>query len=519
MSLSSNIQKSNRKRNSGGVFPHAAANAVTLAIFLAKLANLDKAYRGRCTLVALTLWLMGRWLEIKEANEIPDFQRIRGSENCQSNSFRTIYDRSRSSCEYAIPYQKQGKSIYLWQPIPQQLNKFFQLVISKCPYNEPLLNTEAKNKLFSIVKTAWKTPKSLQRHQRVTKRTFFQYFIHCIQRDNQLSATIKGQLLPIDKQTHRSASAYQQLDSDRIRSSTYKAFNDYISRVISAARKYDLHSRYSCFADDIKISLISNNIEEANYLKNHGRIAQYHTEIVGMPEPSEPILFGSQRLVDESETCDFFNRLHNYVKQQRPRECLPNKLDTKRHQDWLNYFNAATYRIALLTNLLTGLRPTHSDSFQWDYYTSDDIVFVKDKGRLRLIILCDYLQAEIRRYLKLKYQIQTKLSDIKINKNLWFCIDSKGAQYSLSNLLLREFIKEFWPGVVPYQFRHLFSQSAISTHSSARLAANDIDRVQGHSNFGEHLGADQMFPASFIRLKSYLNTLPKRFGLEEMPYD
>ena len=54
--------------------------------------------------------------------------------------------------------------------------------------------------------------------------------------------------------------------------------------------------------------------------------------------------------------------------------------------------------------------------------------------------------------------------------------------------------------------------------ASDKLFDNDIDRLMGHENLGERLGSDTLFPARLAVMKHFLNTLPKRLGLEVLKY-
>ena len=253
MSISSAIARKNRQLNSGSIFPDSKSFAVTLAIFLAKLANLDKRFRARCTITALFLWFTGRWTEIKSPSDIPDFMRVSGAGDCQNWSFRTIYDRSVSWCEYAHPYENEGKIHYLWHPIPPQFNSLFQSVISQQRYKTRLLNDVEKDILFKLMKNSWKTPISLQQHSRVNKRKFLQYFTLCFQRDSRITAAIKGQLLPHHQQIHTSASAYQAIESDDFRAVSLNAFQEYLERLLSAARGANLHQRFVCHGHKMEL--------------------------------------------------------------------------------------------------------------------------------------------------------------------------------------------------------------------------------------------------------------------------
>lgn len=522
MPISNNIAKSNRIKNSGSPLPDPKSHAVTLSILLSKLEYSDKKYRPGLITTAMFLWITGRWHDPHTTDTIPNLVRIASTKPCQENSIRTVKFGNSVWIEYAVAYPKGLDVVYLWQPLPLHLNRLLQPIISKCPYEEPILNKNGKAILLNILTTAWKTPDSLKSLERVNKNTFFSYLSICAQRDNTLTAIVRSVLLPIHMRGHESAANYQRLDSEQIRYNIFSAQNRYLERIINAARKADLHRRYASHANQISLNLIMEAPKSPKYLSYSGRIVQYimDEELKALtPEPSIDI--GSVRFINENDVCQLFNRIHTHVEEMRPSEPIPDKLDIAEHSNWLKYFNAATCRLALIALVLTGLRPTHAISIEWRYFSGEDLTFVKDKGRLRSILLCQYLLGEITRYLVLQTKIQLRLPRPNISDVLWYCIDETGQIYSLSNSQLKNFMQMFWPEVIPYQLRHFFSQCLITSYSSnasLRLLDHNVDRLMSHSNFGEHLGSDQIFPATVDRMRAYLNSLPNRLGLQEMHY-
>lgn len=511
-----------RQKNAGGVFPSAISHAVTLAILLAKLANVEKPYRAEITIVALYLWLTGQMSNIKNVNDIPDVIRLSGSTPCAKNAFRNFNDKSEPWCEYSRPCKVNGTTVYLWQPIPIYLRKLFQNVISTSPYETPLLNSEAKARLFSLLTAAWKTPESLEKFPRKDKDTFANYFSLCALADNTIGAITRSQMINEDQLHHRSASYYQKLESDRIRAKIFKAQNNYLKRVLDAARSEDkrLLARFVVYTKSQSFSLLASPPRLANYLADESLIAQYELDTTNGRQTSiisPSITVGSRRVVESNEVYNFTIRLHQRVTELRPLGPIPTRLDSERNADWLDYYNAATERIALLFILLTGVRPTHSVTIEWTYYLGSDIAYVKDKGKLRPIYLCRYLIEEIQHYLTLQFAIRSALPEVHTSTLLWFYIDSNGQHVSLSNASLRKLMRQIWPGVVPYQLRHFFAQCA-ATSPQYRLLDQDIDRLMGHSNFGEHLGSDNIFPATVNKLMNYLNSIPVSLGLKEMHY-
>lgn len=508
------IARENRQKNSGGRYPDPLANATTLAILLRRLSRIPEKDRPAITIVALHLWLTQRWLDIRSVDDIPDFYRISGSTACRANTFRNYKDGAISWSEYSLAYDDGNEVHYLWQPIPVYLNAYFQPFISSQSYETPFLRTKDKILLLRIMCNKWSTPSPLASFPRVRRDTFHQYFIDCALADNTLTALPRAKLIPRNQQHHKHSESYQNNDSDRIRYKLFDAQNRYLDRLIRAARNADLSHHFELFQANYSINLITVTPHVAEYLTSPGRISQTVLDtsngtLQSIRSPS--IKLGSKRYLEETAVVHFFQKLFTFLQSQKPLQPANKNL-------WVRYYNTATYRVALLFILLTGTRPTHSISILNPFYGGDDIVFVKDKGRLRQVIVCDYLQGEIKNYrifqafILALFEIDAPLDE------LWFGINDNGQPFRLSNRLLRQFINQHWEGVVPYQLRHFFAQSAVSNMSSIRLLDQDIDRLMGHESQGEHLGSDIVFPQTFLAMKNYLNQYANKLVLKEFSY-
>lgn len=520
MSIFTHIARSNRLNNSGGCYPDALAHATTLAILLGKLAKIDVKTRPVITVVALFMWLTGHWRVINKPSDIPDFMRISGASLCRQYAFRNYHDGTISWAEYAHPYIDKKTTVYLWQPIPTYLNQLFQTFISKKAYDSPFLTQKSKIILFELMSTAWKTPSKLQLQPRVRKDSLQSYFIKCAKADNTLGAIVRTQLIGTQQAHHRSAEYYQQQSSDNIRNKIFKAHNRYLSRLISAARNASIHSYFMVYLKDLSFNLIKMEPEKAKYLLEKGTIKhiEIDTSQYGKSKVYTPaIMLGSSRSLHDKDVSRFFKLLQKmvedakesiYGKGSNQKSSLPNQAALR------DYFNKATYRIAFIYIYLTSARPTHSISILSGYYSGSDIAFIKDKGRLRQIIICDYLQQEIQHYLSLQTVIRSQLNIHTELDELWYTCNEKNKPTTLTANELTLFMKHLWPDVIPYQLRHFFSHCANSHMFSGKLFDNDIDRLMGHENLGEQVGSDTLSPRRFAVMKDYLNMLPQRIGLE-----
>lgn len=525
MSSFEHMARSNRLKNAGGCYPDAVSHAVTMAIMLKKLAKVDKKERTAISIIALFIWLTQDWGSMDDPRDIPDFIRISGSTPCQEHAFRTYFDGTESRAEYARRCKDKNNTVYLWQPLPPHLNKFFQRFIAAQSYNIPFLTEKEKITLFELIHATWKTPRALAAKSRVRKNSFFRYFTQCVQIDNTLGAIPRVQLFDAQQAHHKSAMHYQTLDSDRIRYKIFDAHNRYLSRLIDAARQAGLYSYYDLFLKEHTVNLIETTTKKAEYLLSQpGCISQFQLDNTKHSSDKicvEAIKFGSRRSIEDNYVSEFFLKLDKLTRPPKTLSSLDNSSDKPSlmyRTELCEYYKNATYRIAFLFIVLTGARPTHSISILSDYYSGGDIAFIKDKGRYRQLILCDYLQNEIEQYLKFQSAVRKQLNSHFDMNELWYEIDINGAPEALTSRKLRLFMHQLWPNVVPYQLRHFFCYCANSHTASEKLFDQDIDRLMGHEKLGEHLGSDFISPANFSALKAYLNTLPKRLMLKEMTY-
>ncbi|MBO7926368.1 hypothetical protein J5X91_08805 [Pseudoalteromonas sp. K222D] len=524
MSKFTHIARSNRLKNAGGCYPDALPYATTLAILLAKLAKVDVKTRPAITVVALFMWLTGNWRVINKPSDIPDFVKISGASPCRQYAFRNYNDGTVSWTEYARECKDKNKTTYLWQPIPTYLNQFFRTFITEKTYHIPFLTLKAKTTLFELMSKPWKTPNKLQSQPRVRKDSLQNYFIKCAQADNTLGAIVREQLIVDHQAHHRSAMYYQQLNSDRIRYKLFEAHNRYLSRLIDAARNAKFHSHFELYLKGFSLNLIKELTKKADYLSQPGEISQFELDTTqsGINKKRIPaILIGSRRSLDDNDVSHFFQKLHNLVEDAKKSISVkgPSKKSSSANQAALrDYYNKATYRIALLFIVLAGARPTHGISILSDYYSGGDITFIKDKGVLRQLILCDYLKQEIEHYLSLQSVIRTQLNIHTKLDELWYTCNQNNVPIALTCRGLRLFMHQLWPGVVPYQLRHFYCHCANTHMFSDKLFDNDIDRLMGHENLGERLGSDRLSPRRFALMKDYLNMLPQRLRLKEFIY-
>ncbi|MGO2182513.1 MAG: hypothetical protein ACTH36_09385 [Pseudoalteromonas nigrifaciens] len=520
MSIFTHIARSNRLNNAGGCYPDAMAHAITLTILMIKLNKEDEKDRLAMTIIALFLWLTQQWTNIKSYKDIPNFTRLSGKLDCQQFTFRTFSQGNNVWAEYAHEIKDNQRTYYVWQPVPHYLNCIFQPYISAKGYDVSFLNDRVKQRLFKMINSHWKTPQALKNFKPARKNTFYSYISLCARADETLTPIPRKNLVKSVKAHHTSAICYQRLSSNRLRFKIFDAHHRYIGFLFEFIRKENLHSYFKVHLKSKTVNLITEHTRVTPYesidpnLKHKGSMSQYKTiktkkssDYVAVSE----IVLGSRRVPKDKDVTDFLNRIDSYVKQLKP-------TNRASRAQWLTYFNAVSFRIALLFIVLTGVRPTHSISLLSHYFSFTHITFVKDKGRLRQVILSDYLLKEITHYTELKTSLHSLLSLHDELPELWYIYDASETPTPLSARALRVFMNKHWAGVVPYQLRHYFAQCAHTIISLTPLTAQDVDRLMGHENTGEHLGSDIMFPKNIEVLKAYLNGLDQHIGVKELHY-
>ena len=505
------LKAKNRRKNAGGVMPDPHQTAVSLAIAFKKFTKSRLLIQDsdRMLLLFLYLWLTNQLENIINFNGLPDLQRVTTGAPCEAGCLRSYKEGNISWVEYAMPYQTSKGILYLWQPIPRVLQSLFQPLLSSLSYHTPLLSKIQKRTFYALLELRWKTPLLLRHYQRNRRNIFFNYFNYCIQVDPALSSLSKMVLLGTTKLQHQNAIAYQAEQSDRLRKKIYLAQNRYWQRIIEAINELDLKAFFSCTLLGKTKNLIAPLVPEASYLNQGGSITAYHLNTQNRSQQFEAIpsvIIGSQRSISEPKVVDFFARLHEEVEAHY----LGSTMTVEQHRQ---YYNLRTYELALQFIVLTGVRPTHAITIERHRSFAGERVCIRDKGRWREIIVCDHLQAQMSDYQILQQQLTLHFPHHQPNSAMWHLIDEQGEQLLLNARSLRLFMHKLWPGVVPYQLRHFFAQCALTSLPPHHLATHQIDRLMGHSEFGEHLGSDNQFPLSLVPLKNYLNNLASRIGL------
>ena len=513
MGKTADIQEKNIRKNAGGVMPNAHQTAVSLAVAFKKLTKSSMIYQDshRLLLLFIYLWLTNQLDEITCFEDIPDLHRVSGASECEAHCLRNFKEGNASWTEYAQPYHTKQGTLYLWQPLPTLLQPLFQFMVSSLSYQVPLLKKREKKRFYEELQKRWKTPHLLHRYHRNKRDVFFRYFSYCTLVDPQLSSLAKMVLLGQDKLSHRNATAYQAEQTDRLRKKIFLAQNRYLERVVNSIKLLGLTECFTyTLMGQIK-NFSASLIQIPNYLNKNGFITAYQLNIKNGSKQYEAIpsqLIGSKRSLAEQDVASFFQTLHDRVEQ----EYLGKNMTLNQH---LIYYKWRTTQLAFLFVALTGVRPTHAITIERRRCFAGEQACVFDKGRWRPVMLCTYLKVEINKYLELQRTLTMQFPHHQKNPIMWYFINKEGNQECLTARNLRLTMQSLWPGVVPYQLRHFFAQCALTSLPPHLLPTQQIDRLMGHSNLGEHLGSDEQFPLSFVPLQKYLEHLVERLGLHK----
>ena len=327
---------------------------------------------------------------------------------------------------------------------------------------------------------------------------------------------------------HRSATAYEKEDSDRITYKVFYAQERYINRLFQQVRLNNFEALFPIYIPSSKykrdvqrshtstVSLINKKLDQSipQHFKNEGRISQVRLERYKDGDVTiieNPIEIGSHRGIPEAEVSHFFRSLEQELRTEKP-------IKSANLQQYIVYFNLCTCHLALLLILLTGVRPHHAISIERAWYFGSNKAYVKDKGKLRRIILSDFMLRQINHYFDLHKSFSIRLPSMPLSQYLWHLYDENGQPKLLTARYLRRFMHARFHGKDPYMLRHVFAQVALTNIESVKLTVSQIARLMGHSDLGEHLGSDHLFPAALIPLEKHLHSLPKCFNLSEVIY-
>ncbi|WP_133406265.1 hypothetical protein [Parashewanella tropica] len=519
-------QKRNRQSNTGGVYPDALETAIALKRLFYQFERnaLKEVDTEPLIMVTLFLWLTQRLnhLERLDGEEqvqlsIPNFKRISGTEDCEENAFRNTRHGQYSWAEYALAYDTDQGIQYLWQPIPTALNHLFQPFIAAQKIGHQWLDAEQKQRLSVVLTRKWTTPSHLTALHFSTKQTFFNYFSQCSRVDTELSSITKSILLPSNLlHHHRNAKDYQRQDSDHIRYQIFHAQHRHLERVLTIYRQQHWNESISQ-TNQKQLKLIDKNSSPKipELFTRENKISQRTLSIKNRTQTynnDAPIVLGSQRQVSQSDIVRLFRMIEGEINQSRPQPGSALSV-------YIKFYNLCTYHIALLFILLTSTRPTHAISIERQRCFSQ-LATIYDKGQWREILLCEFLEKQIKHYLKFQHNLAQRLPNIASEPSpyLWFLIDEKQCATPLNHRSLQQFLTPFSPNIEPYVLRHAFAQAALTSSPFNKLTTQQIDRLMGHSEQGEHFGQDHWLPETYDTLMRFLNSLPPHFGLKEVEY-
>ncbi|MGR5474710.1 site-specific integrase [Vibrio astriarenae] len=521
------IAKKVRAQSAGAPPPEARPHVLKLISGLMRLKryypthkeNRDKVTTyDRALFHFLYLWLTGGLEDCQSIADFPDIEVVTCSQPCGPHRLRSTQVNCKISwVEYALPYPTKTGTEWLWQPLPQGLNEWFSLALTQTQRaaNIWVLSHQEKHTFLRFLHTKWRTPALLNGEHLVRRDRLFGYFDNMVKCDSTLPVTAKAVILGEMRLHHPCALRYQISTSDEIRHGLFHHYNDYLDRLLKAIPTDIYLERLDVLTpcSNRKIGLLHSSHDLPPHLQTPGSIEAFHLEMGSATRTHHPLPFihiGSIRPIANHQVKRLFQAL------EREGHALERAEHSLESLKALHNFYA--FELSLLLIALTGTRPTHHISIerQWCFNLTEAIV--RDKGKHRPIWLCDGLRVRIKRYQHVQHNLRTRGVACS-SPHLWCLLDEKYQTHTITAKSLRQFMATRWqalyPGeaVVPYQLRHHFAQHALA-NNKARLALQDIDYLMGHSELGEGLGSDMIYPTAKHTLKRFLNEGIAHIGLK-----
>ncbi|UJF18523.1 site-specific integrase [Vibrio sp. SS-MA-C1-2] len=519
-------KKRNRAKNAGGV--PAEGYKVVLALINAlkelKPRSSNKRPNQPTELSAeylyfIYLWITGSINSLSSPADIPDLIVVTGADSCQPHRLRRMYRSNKRWIEYAMTFQTRNGELSQWQPLPSAIVHLFIAWIDK--HNTLTLSKIEKENLFNALKVKkWRAPSPINNIVRLKKDLFFDYMIKQTRMDPYLSTPVKDILLN-GRLHHRYAIYYQSLNSNQIRYDLFQAHEAYLNRLVPYINDTKCADyRDFSMADHKRLPILAVGVEFPTHLSKKGEILAYNRmnfDSTWQMEAIPALQHGSIRALSQENLTSFFNFIRQDIERYRPKKAQ--SIDELRE-----YYNARTFELGLLFVLLTGARPNHHITFNIHSCFEIKSALIKDKGRERLIYLCDYLASAINDYLLVQHQLLKKMSidktQLKTRHLMWYLINDDNDGIPLTAKTLREYMNDAWQRcfpntkakVVPYQLRHSFAQHALLA-SAPRLPTQQIDYLMGHFEQGEGIEDYYATPKIQHKLMEHLNRWPERLNL------
>lgn len=490
------IEKNNRKNAAGTVFPDAALMMERLRYYYtSKLSN-------KQLVVLLAVWLQGSIKGVEKSKQFPNFYRLKSSHEAQENGLRIIKESAASWVEYSVAIN-EGE--YMWMPAPRALKALFWRVLQQCTYEKPLLSGLESDELWLFWKRKIIKNKANFGVKVAHKTVWGNYFRKYCQTDSRVSSNAKEAFL--GSLHHQASTAYQTQLIDTVRCSLYQMINRASDRLFIEADKW---GKLSDFCREVAgHKVLPERLEkEAGYLYEHHSLIpeiniQYKTHYRNISKVKGTRI-GTKSAAELVSICNLFGALNTQI-QRTYRQ-------VHTFRELCEYHNLVVNTLALQMIALTGIRPTHQISPVISNLCGNSFT-IKDKGQSRNLLLNDFLQQQIQRYLLLSQKIQRSLMLNETPSHLLFLIDENLQTKPLTAKSLRRFMHSYCPNNVPYQLRKAHAQML----QKLNLPTHLIDRVMGHTRSGEHDGSVSTFASEEKTILAALNKLPRLFKMELLP--
>ncbi|MBY5947427.1 hypothetical protein [Photobacterium rosenbergii] len=468
------IAKSNLSKSPGSVFPDANKSMQRLRYLFLHDLSVEQLT------ITLTLWLTSKLSKVNSENPVPEFVRLRASDPIRPNSYRIIKEGGDESwVEFSIQTQIQKKNVLFWQPAPRAFNQLFWQALRHKSYNKPIIPDKEKNQLSQFLTSSLTRFPEQQNIPIAHKTAWNNYITHCAHKDAQLNALAKASLITEKKLAYGSSCYYIATTTRHLRRDNYQAYNRYINRLLSAAKKEGI-SAFTNENDPYHDTdpLLNKNASEAGYLNREANtipIVIIKNQVI---TEDEGVYVGTRRRVSTDQASRWLQTLNLELANIRPKSRKPVTTQL------IAYHNLLTHIIAIHLITYCGCRPTHAISPAKGAIGLSSMC-LRDKGKARIINFPRHIKVYIAHYRQHLQLIYSRFGVLHTeNEPLLFLLNTSGKKEFLTAKSLRRFTAASSNAHVPYHFRKAYAQSLFEVGCPTHI----FNRLMGHSQYGEQFG-------------------------------
>ncbi|WP_068546674.1 hypothetical protein [Thalassotalea crassostreae] len=498
----------NRSLTEGTPFQNEISIALRFALLCLNIKNKNQRNVRDQIVVLMLCWLKNNfsWVEGKE--KVPTIIRTSDAnllDKDHQNTWyiRTVGDHHSGWVEYSHTSNVRDIACHVWLVVPHKLNHFLWAVIKEKEYESSLFKN-ACNELVSNFEKYKKTKKGMFAHAIATFHQFANYLHTFLIKDELALKLAKNAQIAQDKLPNHMSGYYNNIETDSLRYILFHAFDRALTRISNALVSWELIDKLQIDIAENSHNQLSKTIAiidptydmpprlaecisvipefvQGKYVKKAGTIA--------------PRTIGADFVPNESQIGLFMDALFEKVIHLRK---LPNTIE-----NLCELHNTLTFSLACYTLILTGIRPSHAIGPDQTFVNKHGFC-IKDKGKARLIILCNFLAEQFAEYEEHFKHISSIFPELR-NQNAIFCtIESSGEVTPICASNIKKFVSGINPKLAPKHFRKAFSSLMVTlTHCSS----THLNHHMGHGNYGEQDGLKLTLNATNRKQQKYLNEL------------